>query len=131
VKMMWVDAIGYLACSLVLVTFCMHTMLALRAVAALSNVAFIVYGIEAAIYPVLILHLILLPLNISHLLRMFLTVPRDGTTERMAYVPNEDHAVWRHGDQRKLDSGGRQPGTPEERSPAGAGWVPLKPSRLR
>jgi CRP-like cAMP-binding protein len=42
----------------------MKTMLPLRSFAIASNVAFIVYGYFGHLYPVLILHLFLLPLNI-------------------------------------------------------------------
>jgi CRP/FNR family transcriptional regulator, cyclic AMP receptor protein len=74
--MTFIDAVGYLASSLVLVTFCMRTMITLRAVAVCSNVAFVVYGLGAVIYPVLVLHLILLPLNVSHLIRMIWILSR-------------------------------------------------------
>ena len=67
---MLTDSIGYLASLLVLLTFCMSTMLTLRMIAIYSNVAFISYGIGAGVYPVLLLHLVLLPLNITYLLRM-------------------------------------------------------------
>jgi CRP/FNR family cyclic AMP-dependent transcriptional regulator len=65
-----IDGIGYLASALVLLTFCMSTMLSLRAVAIGSNIAFISYGIGAGLYPVLILHIILLPLNLILFFRM-------------------------------------------------------------
>ncbi|QOZ37216.1 Crp/Fnr family transcriptional regulator [Bradyrhizobium sp. CCBAU 53421] len=65
-----VDGLGYLASALVLLTFCMNTMLSLRAVAIFSNLAFISYGLGDRIYPVLILHIILLPLNIVLLFQM-------------------------------------------------------------
>lgn len=67
-----IDGVGYLASALVLLTFCMSTMLSLRAVAIGSNLAFVVYGLSAEIYPVLALHLILLPLNVWLLVRMAL-----------------------------------------------------------
>src|SRR4051812_36229289 len=57
------DYIGYLASALVLCTFCARTMLPLRVIALGSNVAFITYGGFLHLYPVLLLHLILLPLN--------------------------------------------------------------------
>ena len=63
--MTWVDALGYVAASLVLATFCMKTMLLLRSVAICSNVAFLIYGVIHGIYPVLALHGILLPLNLA------------------------------------------------------------------
>jgi CRP/FNR family cyclic AMP-dependent transcriptional regulator len=61
--MMLVDGIGYVAASLVLATFCMRRMVALRLVAIASNVAFIGYGSLAGIDPVLLLHVLLLPMN--------------------------------------------------------------------
>jgi CRP/FNR family cyclic AMP-dependent transcriptional regulator len=67
-----IDAVGYLASVLVLLTFCMSTMLRLRAVAICSNLAFVAYGLGEEVYPVLILHLILLPLNVWLLMQMAL-----------------------------------------------------------
>ena len=57
------EPIGYLASLLVLATFCMRGMVALRLVAIASNVAFIAYGALADIGPVLLLHVLLLPTN--------------------------------------------------------------------
>lgn len=57
------DAVGYLASALVLATFCMRDMAALRVLAIASNLAFIAYGALAGIGPVLLLHALLLPLN--------------------------------------------------------------------
>lgn len=59
----WVQTAGYIASALVFATFCMKTMTPLRVVAICSNAVFITYGALAHIYPVLILHLVLLPLN--------------------------------------------------------------------
>ena len=59
----WVDAAGYLASLLVFATFCMRTMIALRVAAIGSNVCFIGFGVAAHVYPVLLLHIVLLPLN--------------------------------------------------------------------
>jgi len=61
------DLIGYLAALLVLVTFCMRDMVALRAVAIASNLAFIAYGALTDLGPVLMLHLVLLPVNVQRL----------------------------------------------------------------
>lgn len=55
--------LGWAASALVLATFCMKGMVALRATAMASNVAFIAYGASAGIDPVLMLHAVLLPLN--------------------------------------------------------------------
>jgi len=67
-----IDGLGYLASALVLITFCMGTMLWLRGVAICSNLAFIGYGVGAGLYPVLTLHLVLLPLNAWILVKMAL-----------------------------------------------------------
>jgi hypothetical protein len=61
------EPLGYLASLLVLTTFCMRDMMSLRAVAIASNVAFIVYGALAEISPVLLLHVVLLPVNLLRL----------------------------------------------------------------
>ncbi|MCP4328467.1 MAG: cyclic nucleotide-binding domain-containing protein [Alphaproteobacteria bacterium] len=61
------EAVGYLAAGLVFTTFCMKTMMPLRYVAITSNFAFITYGVVGGLYPILILHTILLPLNLYRL----------------------------------------------------------------
>ena len=62
-----IEAIGYLASALVLATFCMRDMVALRSMAIASNLAFIAYGVLADLSPVLVLHLLLLPVNVLRL----------------------------------------------------------------
>ncbi len=62
--MSWVEAAGYFASALVFTTFCMKTMIPLRLAAIGSNVAFITYGLAGHVYPVLILHAVLFPMNI-------------------------------------------------------------------
>jgi hypothetical protein len=65
-----VDIIGYIAGALVLTTFYLQTMLKLRMVAIFSNVAFITYGALTHAVPILVLHTLLLPLNVTRLLQM-------------------------------------------------------------
>ena len=74
--MNWIEAAGYLASALVLATFCMKTMIPLRCAAVCSNVAFIVYGFYDHLYPVLILHMILLPLNIWRAVQLLRLIRR-------------------------------------------------------
>ena len=62
-----IQLIGYFASALDLATFCMRNMVALRYVAIASNLAFIAYGALADIGPVLVLHLLLLPVNVVRL----------------------------------------------------------------
>ena len=61
------DGMGYVAASLVLATFCAKRMVSLRALAISSNVAFITYGSAAHLWPILMLHAIMLPLNVVRL----------------------------------------------------------------
>ena len=63
----WVEGIGYLASLLVFTTFYMKTMIPLRCVAIASNVVFMTYGLTGRIYPVFVLHAVLLPLNLIRL----------------------------------------------------------------
>jgi len=62
-----IEAIGYLASALVLAAFCMRDMVGLRCMAIASNLAFIAYGVLAELGPVLVLHLLLLPVNVLRL----------------------------------------------------------------
>jgi hypothetical protein len=59
-----VDLTGYAASCAVLATFLMRTMVSLRAVAILSNCLFLSYGYLQHLYPVFVLHLALLPINV-------------------------------------------------------------------
>ena len=73
--MMTIDSIGYVAASLVLATFCARTMVLLRALAIASNLAFIAYGLLAHLWPILLLHAVMLPLNVYRLLEAAWTNP--------------------------------------------------------
>src|ERR1700689_5040874 len=64
------DAMGYVAALLVFTTFWMKTMVPLRLAGLGSNVCFIAYGALASAYPVLILHVCLLPLKLLRLREM-------------------------------------------------------------
>jgi CRP/FNR family transcriptional regulator, cyclic AMP receptor protein len=66
-----IDALGFFAAGLVLVTFCMKRLVPLRVMAIASNLAFILYGYVARIEPVLLLHLLLLPVNFVRLRQAF------------------------------------------------------------
>jgi CRP/FNR family cyclic AMP-dependent transcriptional regulator len=67
----WVQVVGYAASLLVFSTFYMKTMIPLRCVAIASNVAFLTYGYFAHLYPVFLLHTVLLPLNVFRLHQMY------------------------------------------------------------
>ena len=69
-RISWIELSGYLASALVFLAFYMKTMIPLRLVGILSNVAFMTYGLGDHLYPVFILHAILLPLNCLRLFQM-------------------------------------------------------------
>jgi CRP-like cAMP-binding protein len=75
--MSWIDLLGYTASASVLLTFCMSTMVPLRVVAIGSNALFASFGAVAHIYPVLVLHVVLLPVNVVRLTQA-LRVLKDG-----------------------------------------------------
>jgi hypothetical protein len=68
--MSWVDGLGFCASLAVLASFCMTTIVSLRLLALTSNVLFSTYGLIAHIYPVVFLHLMLLPINLVKLYRL-------------------------------------------------------------
>jgi hypothetical protein len=68
--MSWVDGLGFCASFAVLASFCMTTIVPLRLLALTSNVLFSTYGLIAHIYPVVFLHLMLLPINLVKLYRL-------------------------------------------------------------
>ena len=61
------EMFGYLGALLTLTTFSMKSMLHLRIMGIISNLAFITYGGLGSVYPVLLLHIALLPLNVWRL----------------------------------------------------------------
>jgi hypothetical protein len=76
-----IDGIGFAAAGLVLATFCMHSMSGLRWMAIASNVAFIAYGYLEHLAPVLLLHVLLLPVNSYRLAQLYGGQTRSKPTE--------------------------------------------------
>ena len=66
----YVDPIGCLAATLVLATFCVRSMRLLRWLAIASNFGFIAYGHLGGLVPIVVLHLLLLPINLARLLEL-------------------------------------------------------------
>jgi CRP/FNR family transcriptional regulator, cyclic AMP receptor protein len=77
------ELLGYAAAVCVFVTFYMKTMVRLRIAGIVSNFLFIGYGYAVGAHPVLILHLVLLPLNIIRLRQMLKMIRQieDATKE--------------------------------------------------
>jgi hypothetical protein len=87
------ELIGYAAAGCVFVTFYMKTMVPLRVAGIVSNVLFIAYAYDLPAYPVLILHLALLPLNIIRLRQMLKPDPADRGGDERRREPGVGQAV--------------------------------------
>ena len=61
------EALGWAAAGLTLLAFSCTSVLRLRIVALAANATFIAYGISAQLWPVVALHLVLVPVNLWHL----------------------------------------------------------------
>ena len=68
--MSFVTMVGFLAAGLVIATLSMRTMIPLRIVGLVSNVAFVTYGALFGSIPTVVLHAILFPLNVYRLHEM-------------------------------------------------------------
>jgi hypothetical protein len=64
------DIAGYVAATMVLLTFLTKDMRLLRVLAIFSNIAFVIYGLLVWLPPVFCLHLLLLPVNALRLREM-------------------------------------------------------------
>jgi CRP/FNR family transcriptional regulator, cyclic AMP receptor protein len=90
---MWIVVAGWLAALLVFSSFFMKTIVPLRIVAMFSNVAFIVYaslglayGVFGRVYPILVLHSLLLPLNALRLRQLKALI-------RVVHEASDDEAI--------------------------------------
>src|SRR5215470_3809586 len=90
-----IDGIGFGAAGLVLATFCMRSMSALRWLAIASNVAFIAYAYLRGLAPVLLLHTLLLPVNICRLAQMRSADVRSDATEESGQGGRDRHPFHR------------------------------------
>ncbi len=86
---------GYFAATLVFCTFYMRTMLPLRWMAIASNVGFLAYAIPLQLWPIVILHGLLLPLNALRLRQLYrmLANLRAATTQNIDVTKFLAHLV--------------------------------------
>jgi len=64
------ELLGYAGAAVNIVTYSMRTMIPLRIMPIASNCIFIIYGGIGGVYPILVLHAVLLPLNAFRLREM-------------------------------------------------------------
>ena len=72
--MPWVDLIGYFGALLTLCVYSMKRMIPLRVVGICANCVFVAYGFLGEVYPQMVLHGILLPINAYRLREMLVLV---------------------------------------------------------
>lgn len=96
--------VGYLAATLVFATFCTTRMVPLRAFAIGSNIAFIGYGYLGDLWPILILHAAMLPMNV-HRLRQAVLLDRAGNAvgHEARCTAEAAGAGWRAGTHNMMD----------------------------
>jgi len=76
-----IDALGYAASGLTLATFAQRAMLPMRIIAIGANFCFIGYGAMGWFMPVLVLHVVLLPINAIRLC----TLIRQSNADKAGY----------------------------------------------
>jgi hypothetical protein len=75
----WGDLAGYLGGIFIVLSFFRTTMIPLRAMGAMSNLCFVAYGYLDTVYPMMMLHAALFPLNVVRLRQMVRLVRRVRT----------------------------------------------------
>ena len=79
------NLLGWLAALATLGCFASHDMLRLRILALVANAAFVAYGAQAGLLPVLVLHLVLAPVNawrLWQLLQLRVSAPTSSPPSR-------------------------------------------------
>ena len=100
------DLVGWLAASLVLATFSARSMVPLRALAVGSNVAFVGYAYMAGLWPILLLHSIMLPLNAQRLRQEIVGGRAAGAPDARADRPEHRFIVIAANDNWEADTAG-------------------------
>jgi hypothetical protein len=99
------DVLGYFGGLLVFSTFYLKTMVRLRLVAIASNFIFVAYGLMGNLVPILVLHLLLLPLNIwrlveiKQLIRKVRASEQTGTAAPELIMPYMQQLTRKSGEQ--------------------------------
>jgi hypothetical protein len=68
----WIEATGYAGTTFTIVAYGAKNLVPLRSAAILSSIAFLTYGFFTQSYPLILMELILLPVNLYRLLEIVL-----------------------------------------------------------
>lgn len=98
-----IQIVGFLAAFLMFSTFYMKNMVPLRIVGIASNITFIIYTVNAEIWPVFTLHVVLLPMNCLRLVQMLRLIRqvRRASEEDMSFefmIPHMRKESFKQGD---------------------------------
>ena len=94
------DWLGYLAATLVFCSFYARTIVVLRLVAITSNMVFIGYAVAKGLHPVLVLHVVLLPLNCLRLAQLRAVTKRPAVENNTrGTIPLTGHLISSVGDK--------------------------------
>jgi hypothetical protein len=77
-----IDLLGHLGALVIIATYSMKTMIPLRVTGIVGSCIFITYGYLSSTWPVLVLHLVVLPLNIVRLRQMLQLIDKVKTSAR-------------------------------------------------
>lgn len=69
---MIIEVIGWFAAGLCILVFAGSNALQSRVIAICANLMFILYGVLLSLFPVVVLHLILLPINIYKIRKLII-----------------------------------------------------------
>lgn len=98
-----IEAIGWAGSILTIATYAMNTMLPLRIFALASCICFGVYAALLGLWPLLVMDLILLPINLYRL-RQILSIRR-GLTDGSSNQNSDFSVVKAYGRKRQIDAG--------------------------
>jgi len=76
----WIEAIGYAGTGFTILAYSAKNLIPLRIVAILSSLAFLIYGLLAESYPLVLMEVVLLPINTFRLVELL--TARRRTTSR-------------------------------------------------
>ncbi|MCI5130530.1 MAG: cyclic nucleotide-binding domain-containing protein [Candidatus Electrothrix sp. EH2] len=95
--------LGFLAAFLMFSTFYMKNMIPLRIIGMASNATFIIYAVNAEVWPLFVLHTVLLPMNFFRLIQMrkLIEQVRSASEDDMSFefmIPHMRKETFKKGD---------------------------------
>ena len=99
----WIEAVGWLASLLTVATYSMNSMIPLRILAIASSVCFVLYALVLQLWPLLLMELILLPINLYRFWQILTLRGRLGRATGGS--PDDFSVIERYGRKRQIPAG--------------------------